>query len=183
MMNNISFQGRTNITFNDKIYDKVMSKQTRSSFTNLNLSLGKNTKLHNARTITYDPNDAVTPAVLLINEKGGVFFHNAQDKIMKILEQIEVLKSDAKEKLTAWIIGGYNNDKTAKSVNTLAEVLCDRPDIDTSILAGQKSAVPNLTFHATTEKLDMTIGLHPNAVEQDLDDFFSIIELNNTNFS
>jgi len=182
-MNNISFQGRTNISFNDKTYEEIIAKLPRANFTNLNLSLGKTTKIHNAKTIIYDPNEAATPAVLLINEKDGIFFHNAQDKIRKILEKIEILKSNAKDKLTAWIIGGYNNNTTYKSVDTLAEVLCDRPDIDTSILAAQKSACPNLTFYHTTKKLDMTIGMHPNTVGQDLEDIFNIIELNNTNIS
>ena len=117
---------------------------------------------------------------LTIHYKGGVFFHDAESKISEIFEYIEKLQTTAKDKLTAWIIGGQGGEQTTRKVNTIAEVLCDRPDIDTSIIAGQKSIAPNLTIYPTTEKLDITIGLPK---KDDLENYFDIVELNNTKFT
>lgn len=179
-MNNISFQGKTNVIFNDSLYEQVINRQTRGGVTNLNLSVSKNYKIHNARRTTYNPNEVAEPGVLLLNEKGGMFFHDAESKIYEIFDLIEHLKNTAKNKLTAWIIGGYSNEQTIRKVNALAEVLCDRTDIDTSIIAGQKSIAPNLTIYPTTEKLDITIGLPK---KDDLENYFDIVELNNTQFT
>lgn len=182
-MNNISFQGKTNVIFNNSLYDKVVTRQTGGVFTDLNLSISKNYKIHNARRTAYNPNETTEPAVLLLNEKGGVFFHNAEYKIPEIFKHIEKLKTTAKNKLTAWIIGGKCGEETTRKVNTIAEVLCDRPDIDTSIIAGQKSTAPNLTIYPTTEKLDITIDLpKKEGCIDDLENYFEIFELNNTEF-
>ena len=64
-----------------------------------------------------------------------------QQTIDEIAGKVEELKSAAKGKLTAWIIGGEsvknpNGEKTVEAVNKVADIICDRPDIDTSILAG-----------------------------------------------
>ncbi len=179
-MNNISFQGKTNVIFNDSLYEQVINRQTRGGVTNLNLSISKNYKIHNARRTAYNPNESTEPAVLILNEKGGVFFHDAESKISEIFEYIQKLQTTAKDKLTAWIIGGQGGEQTTRKVNTIAEVLCDRPDIDTSIIAGQKSIAPNLTIYPTTEKLDITIGLPK---KDDLENYFDIVELNNTKFT
>ena len=80
-MNNISFQGKTNVIFNDSLYEQVINRQTRGGVTNLNLSISKNYKIHNARRTAYNPNESTEPAVLILNEKGGVFFHDAESKI------------------------------------------------------------------------------------------------------
>lgn len=183
-MNNISFQGKTNLLFDNAIYNVVTTRHRPGAFTNLNLSAGSNYKIRNARFIAYDPNEVCDTAVLIRNERFGMFFHNAQEKILEILDCISMLKENAKENLTAWIIGGQKGIKTTKDVNVLAEVLCDRPDIDTSIIAGQRLIAPNITIHPTIEKFELSIGAAaPKAgenVERNLENYFDIVELNNT---
>lgn len=182
-MNNISFQGRTNIKFNNQIFDTIKNTRKSNSYTNLNSS-DINYKIINGRFITFDPNEVDKTSVLLINEKGGRFFHNAQERMLEITENIEKLKTSAKDKLTAWIIGGRSGEQTTKEVNALAEILCDRVDIDTSIIAGQKAVVPNFTLHKTLDKFEMNISLPINNVDKPIDksleSYFDIVELNNT---
>ncbi len=183
-MNNISFQGKTNLLFDSKIYDTLTTRQVRKSSTNLNISPGKDYKIHRARFSTLNPNEVNDISVLLLNEKGGMFFHCAENKIANIIDLIEKLKETAKGKLTAWIIGGHSGEQTTRKVNSLAEVLCDRPDIDTSIIAGQKSVAPNITLYPTAEKLDVTVGLkNPKNADIDLENYFDIVELNNTSIA
>lgn len=181
-MNNISFQGRTDLIFNKSIYDKIVTRQTTGAVSNLNVAAGDISRLHKTRFIALNPNDMDKTGVMLFNEKGGVFFRNAQNKLAEIEDCIETLKTKAKNKLTAWIIGGYRGANTERSVGALAEILCDRPDIDTSILAGQKCVTPNLTLHQLSNKLEINIDMLPkkqNEIEQALYDYYDIVELNN----
>lgn len=186
-MNNISFQGKTNLKFNTSIYNKVLSQKTGIALTNLNITNSSKCKIHNARIITYDPNENAATGVLLLNEKKGMFFHNAEGKINEIIEYVTELQQTARNKLTAWIIGGYRSEKTTNDINKLAEVLCDRGDIDTSIIAGQNSIAPNITLHHTVERLEVNLGIPApkkgENVENYLENYFDVVELNNTSIS
>ena len=104
-----------------------------------------------------------------------------------ICRQIDELQKNAKEKLTAWIIGGSNyrqdNGKTIKAVNELGEVLCDRPDIDTSILAGPRFKTADgigIQGNVGETTIVLTKGKNTDIKSpEDLEDFFDIVELNN----
>lgn len=184
-MNNISFQGKTNLIFDNTIYDKALAKRVNNGITYLNLRPKQNCKIFNGRYTALDLNETPEVAVLLIKEKGGIFFHNAKTKIMDILDCIDKMKASTKENLTAWIIGGKNNSQTTRDITSLAEVLCDRADIDTSIIAGKKQKlVPNITIHPTCEKLDISFSLPDKTkLSTDLENYFDIVELNNTAIS
>lgn len=185
-MNNISFQGKTNLVFNNQTYDRALAKRVNNGITYLNLRPTQNCRVFNGRFSVLDLNETPEISVLLLKERGGVFFHNAQIKITEIVNTIENMQKTAKENLTAWIIGGKNDSKTIKDVNSLAEILCDRTDIDTSIIAGKKQTiVPNLTIHPTVGKLDLSFSM-PNAntkLDTNLENYFDIVELNNTTIS
>lgn len=182
-MNNVSFQGKTQLIFNNSIYDKATTRCISGAFTNLDKCTGDTCKLYNTRWIACNPNEMASTGVMLFNEKGGMFFRNAQNKLDDIMECIDKLKTSAKNKLTAWIIGGPRGESTERSVGSLAEILCDRPDIDTSIIAGQKSISPNITFHPLANKLEMSLAMSAKSeseVENALTKYYDIVELNNT---
>lgn len=185
-MNNVSFQGKTNLVFNNYAYEKALAKRADNGITYLNLRPTQNCNVYNGRESALDLNETPGISVLLLKDKGGIFFHNAQNKIMEIVSTIENMQKTAKENLTAWIIGGKNDSQTVINVNSLAEVLCDRTDIDTSIIAGKKQTlVPNLTIHPTVGKLDLSFSM-PNAntkLDTNLENYFDIVELNNTTIS
>ncbi|MFQ8626391.1 MAG: hypothetical protein ACLSA2_07995 [Candidatus Gastranaerophilaceae bacterium] len=92
-------------------------------------------------------------------------------KIQRFIDDIalrvEDLKSTANEKLTAWIIGGndytMDNGKTISAVNKFAEVLCDKPDIDTSILAGMEKAREDIVIHMRKGITELTFAKKPDA--------------------
>lgn len=182
-MNNVSFQGKTQLIFNNSIYDKATTRSTCGAFTDLDKCISDTCKLRNTRWIACNPNEMASTGVMLFNEKGGMFFRNAQNKLEQIMNCIENLKDNAKNKLTAWIIGGQRGENTERTVGNLAEILCDRPDIDTSIIAGQKSISPNITFHPLADKLELSIGMSaksPDELESALTKYYDIVELNNT---
>ncbi len=180
-MNNISFSGKTNIIFDNKIYDRLVSNPAKRHITNVTNSLNQDYRISLRRTVLCDPNLLEGPSVILANENVGTFFNNAVFKMSEILNYIDELKKSSIDKLTAWIIGGQNSAQTTKNVNLLADILCDRPDIDASILAGQKQVVPNITLRPTSEKFNIILGLPKKEnLEGVLDDCFEIVELNNT---
>lgn len=180
-MNNISFQGKSSIIFDNKIYDSLTTKSYNRIFTNLSTPLDKNYKLTNGRFALFNPNQANNIGVLLFDGNEGKFFTNAESKILEILEHVEKMQATAKEKLTAWILGGRSNEQTIKKVNVLAEVLCDRPDMDTSILAGVRNDSPNLTLHPLKDNFNVSIDMPKinNSAEEELQKYFDIVELNN----
>jgi hypothetical protein len=62
--------------------------------------------------------------------------------------------------------------------------LCDREDIDTSIIAGVKSIAPSMTFHQTSGRFDMTVNKPiMGNLEDNFEKYFDIVELNNTKLS
>ena len=74
-----------------------------------------------------------------------------------------------------------------EAVNKIADLICDRPDIDTSILAGSKSGEDKIVLHTAKDRLDITLdkilNFNPKNqknVEEDLEKYFDIVELNNT---
>ena len=72
-----------------------------------------------------------------------------------------------------------DNGKTISAVNKFAEVLCDKPDIDTSILAGMEKAREDIVIHTRKGITELTFAKKPDA---DLENHFNIVELNNIEY-
>lgn len=188
-MNNISFQGHTYLTFNSDKYDKarIITANTYRHLTNKNKCKLTNGKIYTSVA------DAQNLAVIIRNDKDGIIKHvpingKAQKIIEEIAQKVEELKSMSKEKLTAWIIGGENfesssGENTIKTVNKIADLICDRPDIDTSILVGSKTGEEKIVLHPTKNRLDITLDKtisKENKTPKSLEQYYDIVELNNT---
>ena len=188
-MSNVSFQGRSNLFISGEIYDQFVQKSqnTRRVITKTRVD---NTLSINKPFLTLpEPDDII---VIIRNRRNGFMKKfPVLTKIEKIADdicrQIDELQKNAKEKLTAWIIGGSNyrqdNGKTIKAVNELGEVLCDRPDIDTSILAGPRFKTADgigIQGNVGETTIVLTKGKNTDIKSpEDLEDFFDIVELNN----
>lgn len=192
-MNNINFQGRSNLILNPDAYDKA---RVATSNAYRHLSHANNCKLTNGKVFTSKA-DAQNLAVIVRNEKDGIIKHvpvngRIQKVIDEIAQKVDELKAMSKGKLTAWIIGGENIEsgnggKTIEAVNKIADVICDRPDIDASILAGSKTGEDKIILHTLNDKLEITLDkfvkLNPETKKPaitDLEELFDIVELNNT---
>ena len=194
-MNNISFNGRTTLILNPKAYDEA---RTITSSTYRHLKSRNHCNLSNGKIYTSKA-DAQNLAVIIRNEKDGVIKHipvngKIQVFVDEISQKIEELKKMSRGKLTAWIIGGeniksQNGGKTIETVNKLADVICDRPDIDTSILAGSINGEDKIVVHTKNNKLELILdkeilpGAQKDATSSDLEKYFDIVELNNTELS
>ena len=183
-MNNVSFQGRTNVILSPDAFDKV-SHVTNATYRHL--TSGNKCSLTNGKIFTTSV-EADNLLVLVRNENTGFLKHvPINEKIQRFIDDIalrvEDLKSTANEKLTAWIIGGndytMDNGKTISAVNKFAEVLCDKPDIDTSILAGMEKAREDIVIHTRKGITELTFAKKPDA---DLENHFNIVELNNIEY-
>lgn len=183
-MNNISFQGRTNLYLKIPNYNEV-SNNTKNVYRHLTMK--NKTIISNGKTYTTSiPAD--TMAVIVRNEKEGFLkLIPVNSKIENIINEIATKTDDlfnkSKEKLTAWIIGGTpinskTGEKTTRNLNELAEVLCDRPDIDTSILVGSKNREEEVILHPLENLLEIMLE---NPKNNSLENMFDIIELNNVN--
>lgn len=183
-MNNVSFQGRTNILLSPDAYDTV-SRVTNATYRHL--TPGNRCNLTNGKVFTSSA-DTENLLVLVRNENTGFLKHvPINEKIQKFVDEIalriEDMKAGANEKLTAWIIGGndyvHDNGKTITALNKLAEVMCDKPDIDTSILTGMEKAREDIVIHTRKGITELTFAKKPDA---DLENHFNIVELNNIEY-
>jgi hypothetical protein len=179
-MNNISFQGRTHLALNPQKYSEIVNKtKTRA------LNPQTNCKLSNCKVFTLN-SDVDNLAVIVHGERDGftkfvptsISGNNAIKDIM--LKTGELLKT-SKENLTAWIIGGDKiNGKlgngTVEALNKIADILCDKPNIDASILVGFKKP-ETVIVHPLLDKIELTMN---KPKETDLENIFDIVELNNT---
>jgi hypothetical protein len=185
-MDKISFQGKTNLIISNLEFARAANKTDVTRYHGPLTTRSSN--LGSSRTLNYD----VTGGDLFVvvrNARTGFVemlkpFENIKigDKLEKIAKKVEELKDSTNEKLTAWIIGGKPNDnKTIGSVNALGEILCDRPDIDTSILAGAKKMPgQNMLLEGHVGSMNVIFPQKNNI--QSIDDLannFDIFELNN----
>lgn len=182
MQNNISFQGKTNLIISNARFNKNFEISKLGYHSN---SCG-NTRFSqgNYYNVPTQNNEIL---VFLKNSKKGIMRkfipeQNIEEILLKFEDEIDKLKKfNPKEKLTAFIFGGKANDsKTIDSVNQVADVLCDRADIDASILAGNKSNVENIGMCG---RIGFTNVFMPEIkgvkCEEDLEKYFDIVELNN----
>lgn len=196
MNNNISFQGRSTLVLNPKAYDKAR-ELTSGAYRHLRMD--NNCRLINGKIYTSEA-DAQNLAVIVRNETDGILkFVPINGKIQQVLDEIskkvDALKAASKGKLTAWIIGGEsikspNGGKTVDAVNKVADIICDRPDIDASILAGSLKGEDKIVLHTRTNLLEIVLDKFVNGKtpkskldEKDLSKYFDIVELNNTDIS
>lgn len=183
-MINISFQGRTNLYLKIPNYNEISSntKNVYRHLTNRNKAV-----LSNGKTYTSSiPAD--TMAIIVRNEKEGFLkLIPINSKIENMLDEIALKTDDlfkkSKEKLTAWIIGGTpinskTGEQTTKNLDKLAEVLCDRPDMDTSILVGSKNREEEVILHPLENLFEIILE---NPKNNSLENMFDIVELNNVN--
>lgn len=195
-MNNVSFQGRTTLFISPERCEEVFKKTHRAG---RNLSSKNRSHLANGTTYTATAN-ATDIIVTIGGNNTGVLKHipvvkDAEDAIGELIEAVDVLRNKVKGKLTAWIIGGDKCDgvhghKTIQRLNELAEELCDKPDIDTSILVGSKAGEDKFFVHPIAGKVEIGLNKNPKAIkdpnlsaEEKLENFFDIVELNNTTLS
>ncbi len=182
-MNNISFQGHTTLICNPKKFDEIAFTLTRQS---KNLKPGNKCTLQNFQTYLAKANDQNLVVILKNEEKGILKYIPTNEDITKFIEEIataiDKFKEKSKKTLTAWIIGGSqihnsNGENSINTVNKLANVLCDRSDIDTSILACCKAPQENIIIHNNGKGLELTLE---KPKQTNLEDSFDIVELNNT---
>lgn len=192
MNNNISFQGHSTLILSPKLYEKAsdVSRGAYRKLTTTNKCNLTNGKVFDSYA------DAGTLAVIVRNEKNGIIKHvptngNCDNLIGNILDSVDRLKKAAKGKLTAWIIGGdrienAGGDDTIKTLNKVADAICDRPDIDTSVLVGSKSGEDRFFLHTLNGEFEVGLNKNTKAVKQSklsdeekLENYFDIVELNN----
>ncbi len=192
-MNNISFQGRTEFIINPGI-SRIIDKASQSSIAKLDKYSNSRIFLRRAAAIKTDPEHLT---VIMKNEKNGfVKYVPLKDDIEEILydihTKIETLKKSAqKDNLTAWILGGTKvreekGNRIIKVLNEIADILCDKKDIDTSILVGSNTGEETYLIRSGVKQLKLSLDkkLKPKAnLEENLEDIFDIVELNKTNLS
>ncbi len=183
-MDNVSFQGRTNLILNPKKYNEITPGIFKKS-----QELGHNNKctLQNGQVYTAKPDAGNLVVIVRNKDKGFLKYVPVELELDEITEEIArrvtKLAETAKSKLTAWIIGGgaiksRTGGSTIEAVNKLAEVLCDRPDIDTSIIACAKKPEENIILHPLKDRFELTLEKNKST---NIEDAFDIVELNNTN--
>ena len=192
-MDKISFQGKSQLFFDPNMYKKLQNK-TSTTYRHVSDEIPR--EIQNFTTFsTTTPNSDVV--LYMGNEKSGIIrniplFDTNLDPLENITlrnltHQADELIKTAKDKLTVWIIGGdkikgENGKKTVKTVNDIAETLCDREDVDGNILSGAKDKVYNVVFRQAGGKLDVVIGnnIKPANIEtEELAKHFDIVELSN----
>lgn len=185
-MQNISFQGRSNLVFSNARFNdlaKYESSARRKCGNATNQFLTK-------RTFGVDM-ETLPIVVFVRNDSEGVIqrytgVRKTSDLLMELEEKIEKLKENAQEKMTAWIIGGKHSDsKTTLTINEIADVICDRPDIDTSILVGDKlNTTERIFIRGNSQGTEIVFPeLKGIKTAEDVEDVFEITEFNNTQFT
>ena len=190
-MNNISFQGATNFTISPTAYDKV-AETTRKAYTNLKKT--NNCQLQGHKICALDTDPEYLTVIVRNDSNKGIFRyipikHNIQPFIEDLSSQVDSLKASAKGKsLTAWVLGGtrLNGEKGHLITNVLdkiAELICEKPNIDTSILVGSTTGEEKYILRAGTPEFRLSLDkkVNPdNNLESELGRIFDIVELNNT---
>ncbi len=185
-MQNVNFTGRTNIFRSDKLIKYAETTKSTPMYAYINPKY-ENNKLTKSKMYSL-PCSKDSFTVIVKNEDDGFamtvpIIGNITKQLKKLAEKTSELKQKAHENLTAWIIGGspYNIDKgnSMNTLNKLAEVIADKPDIDTSILCGIKNQEHLFLMHNTKNSTELI--LHGKNHES-LEDMFDYVETSNVNF-
>lgn len=189
-MDGINFCGKTQLILNENLLSDIIPR-TNARNTNIRLA-SSNPNLVQCKlfTTTIDENSYT---IFVRNDKEG-FLHRIPllGKAEKALEDLAIkvdkLLNQSKENFTAWIIGGSSFEnptlKSADRLNEIAEVLCDNPKIDTSILSGIKNAKEHIAIKCRKNITELMFptkkGLSkPNNPEEFFNKNFEYLELNN----
>lgn len=192
-MNNISFGGKTDFIVSPNAYKKV-ANSTRIACTNLHIGHDCKLNKHKLCTIKTDPENIT---VIMKSKHDGFFKYvpigeTAQKVINDISAKMEKLQnSDKGESLTAWILGGTkiegkHGSKVIQTLNKIADLICDKPNIDTSILVGSKTGEEMFVVRANVNKFRVALDkkINPkNSIDTELEKIFDIVELNNAKLS
>ena len=187
-MDKISFQGQSQLLFSPKIYNTCLEK-TEGAYKHISHEVTRQVPRFSLYTAETSSDNLI---LYMGNEKNGLLTTvSTVDTNPEFLENIEhqatnMLKK-AKEKLTVWIIGGdkiksENGSNMVRTVNEIADILCDKPNIDASILAGGNDKVNKAAFKLSNGKLNVVIGNDvkaENICEEELSKHFDIVELSN----
>lgn len=185
-MDTLSFQGHTTLICNPKKYNEVFQSSVRRS---------RDLKPLNKQCIR--PNYEYTSSSLDNNmivivrddKKGFLKFvpitANNENILNDIAKKVDELLNASKEgiqNMTAWIIGGnpiqsQRGTLMVETLNKIANILCDKPNIDTSILAGSKNIQENLVILPHRNDFELILEKEKGTK---LEDIFDIVELNNT---
>jgi len=187
-MDKISFQGKSQLLFSQKIYNTCCEK-TERVFKHVNKEVVRQVPRFSLYTAETSSDNLI---LYMGNEKSGLLTTvSTTEKNPEIMENLEIQASNllkkAKEKLTVWIIGGdpirsNNGTNMVRTVNEVADILCDKPNIDASILAGGKDKVNKVAFKLSGGKLNVVVGNNIKAddvCEEELLRHYDIVELNN----
>ena len=193
-MSSISFQGRTDLSVGPNAYKRV-AELTRQTYKNLKKTNNCRLNNHQVCTIKTDPENIT---VIMKNDEKGFFKYipineenqqNALDEVSIITDKLQDSKKG--QSLTAWIVGGTKIDgkhgnKIIETLNKIAELICDKANIDTSILVGSKTGEEMLVVRPNNDILKLALDKKINAtkpVNSELENIFDIVELNNTNLT
>lgn len=191
-MNNISFQGRTLLYANSQKFKEIVNSPEVQRRTIKSTAKTNIINKWKAYQLQLSPENLL---VVLNSEKGGCVTHvptnNRNEEILsELCDKIDEFTKKAKSKITAWIIGGdtvngANGTKTIQTLDDIADIVCDKPNIDASILVGAKKGQENCTLYTRNNEIEITldkpIKLDKNvSPEENLEQIFDITELNNT---
>lgn len=192
MNNNISFQGKSILYANPKKFKELVNTadvQRRTIRSNAKTNVINKWKPYQ---LQLSPDNLL---VVLNSDKGGCVTHvpinRRSDEILSgLCDKVEEFAKKTKNKLTAWIIGGdsvngANGTRTIETLDDIADIVCDKPNIDASILVGAKKGQENFAVNARNNEIEITldkaIKLDKNTTpEENLEQIFDIAELNNT---
>lgn len=192
MNNNISFQGKTTLYANPQKFNEIVKNQWVQHRTIRSTANTNAINKWQAYQLELAPDKLL---VVLNSDKGGCVTHvptnNRNEEILSNLcTKLDELSKKVKTKLTAWIIGGdridgANGTRTIKTLDDIADIVCDKPNIDASILVGAKKGQENCTIYTRNNDMEIVLDkpINPNknvTAEENLEQLFDITELNNT---
>ena len=192
MIDNINFTGRTDFFISPTANQKV-ERTVKQAYRDI--VKGDNCRLYSGRTCSLhtDP-DCLT--VIVKNDRDGFFrympLNSDEETFYELENELEKLQlPDLKHKITAWIVGGTKIEgkqgtKLLNILNNLVDLLCDRQDIDTSILVGSRTGEEIFVIHPRIKNTRLILDkkINPNNnLETELENMFDVVELNNTTLS
>lgn len=191
-MNNISFQGKTTLYANPQKFNEIVKKEWVQHRTIRSTSATNVINKWKAYQLELSPDKLL---VVLDSENGGCVTHvpikkHDEEILSNLCDKLDEFSKKAKSKLTAWIIGGDSIEKpsgtkTIETLDDIADIVCDKPNIDTSILVGAKKGQENCTIYTRNNDMEIVLDkpITPDknvTAEENLEQLFDITELNNT---